>query len=666
MTQDMIHFNRCLQKASTLGRGLVFVAAFLLGAAIANAGIGGSATPTIAGTVAVGSVNNPGAISLMMSFTGGNTADVASVTEIDYVPSADTSSGSPAESGDITLQTGTSAASSPCGPTFTVATGITGHYTFTPNSGLYMTNGQTCVVNFMFNVNSLPSVDANPVTPGIQTYAVATMDLSDTNASAEGLTGTGSGSAITTVISPCLTVTKLVACTPLVVPVGVSVTPEAALVAGSCAGATDFKSSVTGVAGSQNPAFCYSITVTNCGEVGLTITSVNDTTLGNLTSFFSATLATNQGQTIIVGPVADAATNINTVTVDTTNTTYEISLVRSSEATADVVQASVSCSKRITSVDGVLTNLGVVTILNTTNHTLVYTIGVTAGSVDLTNVVVNDVLLTNVCDSLPAGPFALAAGQLTNFTCTVSVNCSNIPSESVTNTVTVTAEASPENAQGYCVAGTNGAPVTVSSECSAVVSCTPPPTTCITRTPGFWFPRTSSTNPNCVTLLAAILANGSTLNLGFMTLPTTPTGNPFVDGTNALDQAESFFWKNRHFTGDGMKASLLCIARKELAVQLIPAIANQALFGTSPGSCKESSSVLFPADLIQQAQNAAACTNISQINSFTALLSQFNESGSTAAIPSNLELWCGTYSSVASKIAVDPTTQATCNINKCP
>src|SRR5262249_32695914 len=56
---------------------------------------------------------------------------------------------------------------------------------------------------------------------------------------------------------PCIGVTKLIACGPQ------GPNPQ-------CSGALTYGPTATGVAGTNNPAFCYQIVVTNCGNVALT------------------------------------------------------------------------------------------------------------------------------------------------------------------------------------------------------------------------------------------------------------------------------------------------------------------------------------------------------------------------------------------------------------
>ena len=302
------------------------------------------------------------------------------------------------------------------GVTFTISgPDANGLFIFTPNvSPLTLPLATGGTITFSINVIKLPSGDSNAGFAGKQVIQHA---YSICNQIGGALTGGGNGTSEVTVQNPCLQVTKLVACS-----IGGTTAPIA-----DCP-ASGYVSSATGIKGdTQDPSFCYSITITNCGDVAWAINGVQDSALGDLTAAFPAGLPAHTGTAILYGPVDTAATTINTLTVNVTNTDSGVGLTGSSSATASVVQASVSCLKRITSVDGVSTNLSALALADTADHTATYTIGVTAGPIDLTGVMVDDVLLSNVCDSLPAGPFDLAAGQSTNFTCSsVLVNCTNL------------------------------------------------------------------------------------------------------------------------------------------------------------------------------------------------------------------------------------------------
>jgi hypothetical protein len=112
----------------------------------------------------------------------------------------------------------------------------------------------------------------------------------------------------------------------------------------------------------------------------------------------------------------------------------------------------------------------------------------------------------------------------------------------------------------------------------------------VTRTSRFWFTHGYASDTNCATLLKAITAGGGILDLGFVTLATANRNSDnVIDGTDAFIEALGFFWRSTGRTGEDagsqnakLKASSLCTARKQLAVELIAATANTGLLGTFP------------------------------------------------------------------------------------
>jgi hypothetical protein len=206
----------------------------------------------------------------------------------------------------------------------------------------------------------------------------------------------------------------------------------------------------------------------------------------------------------------------------------------------------------------------------------------------------------------------------------------------------------------------------------------------VTRTSRFWFTHGFNlTDTNCVTLLKAIQANGSIMNLGFLTLPTADrNADDVVDAYDTLIEALSFYWRSSGVTGEpgGSQAaklggSSLCRVRKQLAVELIAATANAALLGTFPGNATYVNGGVttnFPSDLISQAQTAAAGYDPVAIQTMTALLKKFNSSGLTNNLPNGL-VECSTQTGkipivsgtqtnklTLKQISQDPTLQSTC------
>ena len=112
-----------------------------------------------------------------------------------------------------------------------------------------------------------------------------------------------------------------------------------------------------------------------------------------------------------------------------------------------------------------------------------------------------------------------------------------------------------------------------------------------------------------------------------------------------------------------MPASALCQARKNLAVELIAATANVALFGADPSACTYLNGhtvTNFPPDLLDQARAAAAGADASQVLYFTVLLRKFNSSGVLNDFPSGSVECSPGKSSALRKLSRDPTTQISC------
>ncbi len=193
----------------------------------------------------------------------------------------------------------------------------------------------------------------------------------------------------------------------------------------------------------------------------------------------------------------------------------------------------------------------------------------------------------------------------------------------------------------------------------------------ITRTSRFWFTHGFSSETNCTTLLNAITFGGGVLDLGFVTLATANRNSDnVIDGTDAFIEALSFYYKSDKLTGepDGsqsqkLKSSALCVARKQLAVELIAAMANTTLLGTFPPNATYVNGrtvTNFPADLISQAQGAGAGFDVNAIHSMTALLKKFNASGQTNNLPNGLVECSPQTSRTLKPIARDPMMQDTC------
>jgi hypothetical protein len=263
------------------------------------------------------------------------------------------------------------------------------------------------------------------------------------------------------------------------------------------------------------------------------------------------------------------------------------------------------------------------------------------------NVTLNNVTVTSGAAGIVLGPISLAPGACSAYSGSyASTECGpSTDSVSASGTAATICNSQVVNAQ-------------------ATATCNVPCGSCITRTPGYWFTHHGLNNndASCATLLKAIEANGGKLDLGFMCLPTGTdrNGDNIIDSKDTLLEALGFFYKKRTVTSDGKRASPLCQARKHMAFHLIAAYANVALLGTDPGNCSDPLGGSIPSNLLQQAREAGACSDVQAIRSITGILGKFNESGDSAGFPEGLSA-CSANPKQGRSVAVDVTTMMNCN-----
>jgi len=194
---------------------------------------------------------------------------------------------------------------------------------------------------------------------------------------------------------------------------------------------------------------------------------------------------------------------------------------------------------------------------------------------------------------------------------------------------------------------------------------------CITREARYWFTHAYSENINCATLYRAIGASDNGLQLGFLGLPVDFRNDDSVkDGADALIEALGLYWRSLGRTGEPngtqsakQAGSTLCKERKRLSIELISAIANNALLGTVPGNCTYrlgSVDVNFPTDLIELAGQAAAGEDLVAVRAMTVLLRKFNRSGVRQNFLLGLEECSGMKTKFLRTVARDPSTIRTC------
>ena len=193
----------------------------------------------------------------------------------------------------------------------------------------------------------------------------------------------------------------------------------------------------------------------------------------------------------------------------------------------------------------------------------------------------------------------------------------------------------------------------------------------ITRNSLFWFTHAETGAVPCVTLSQAISLNSNVMAIGFLELPTMYRSTNYVLGAeDTLIEALGLYWRNISLTGEdrGLQtqhspASLLCRARKQLAVELISAIANNVLLGTGPTNAYYRTSkglTNFPPDLIEQAGLAAAGEDRSAIIVQTAVLKKFNSSGVTNQFFGGLQECSPWPRKKLRSYGQDPTTKLNC------
>ena len=284
--------------------------------------------------------------------------------------------------------------------------------------------------------------------------------------------------------SPCIGVTKKIACFQPGGTCGQFGPVAEGFVGANCSGAPD------------SPAFCYEITVTNCGTIPLTNVTVTDNLLGNLTThffttpstvfepgasataYFSMAFATNATNTVTVQGAADLAGTVTNGSVVITNGTP---VENTASATALVTPASISCALSLSSPFVAPANNGGATLIlpeilpSEPAVTVSLTVANTGASA-LNNVTITVPTAIQGLSCTAPAPFSLAVGQSQTFQL-----CSDVVSCPVNQTFTVTVTGVVESDLAHCgVYDLTGSPITVccsslgTVECSTNGGCTVP------------------------------------------------------------------------------------------------------------------------------------------------------------------------------------------------
>lgn len=255
---------------------------------------------------------------------------------------------------------------------------------------------------------------------------------------------------------PCLSVAKSVAC----------LQPN-----DTCG---TFDKVATGVQGLEAPAFCYQITVLNCGTIALTNVSVIDDHLGDVSrNFFpdpNAQFAPGDSLTRYY-KLASAANTTNSVfvlghTPGDTGTTSA-----SDSAVALVNSASLNCTVTLTSscdLDGSTND----------NHVLLPGCGApcavavnvqvcNTGQAGLTGVTLVSPSLVAMGCALPV-PFDLPVGACVTVQCATNLTCPGGPL-----VLDVLATGTIASTLGQCANNTNGSPIGVAAAATGTIECSP-------------------------------------------------------------------------------------------------------------------------------------------------------------------------------------------------
>jgi uncharacterized repeat protein (TIGR01451 family) len=338
-------------------------------------------------------------------------------------------------------------------------------------------------------VGNIPTMSAGSTAPYSKTF---TASLCGTNVGRVTATGTSicgttvqafaTNACVVTCPLPKICVTKLVACY-----LGTN-----AQGAGLCG---TFGKSAIGVSGdTQDPAFCYSITVSNCGTVPMTNVTVVDSIYPGVSNLAAAYFT--PGFVFPVGgsanfmfkvELAPGPNNTISVVTNVVTATGEFNGIFTNaqdQAVAEVVPASLSCRLQYSVDNGPLTNG--MTLPDQNPHSIVWYITVfNTGLANLVNVSVTDESQHLGCVvSVP--PFNLDAGANTGpiALCTnAAFVCTNFAS--LTDTIMVEAHnyTYGSNHVQVCAHDLNGANsststnnenIVVRSECELTLSCSFP------------------------------------------------------------------------------------------------------------------------------------------------------------------------------------------------
>jgi len=236
--------------------------------------------------------------------------------------------------------------------------------------------------------------------------------------------------------------------------------------------ATGYKS------GTNNPAFCYSITVNNCGPFALTNVMVLDDKLGDLTAAFFASPNVPLLPNVPVTRVFKkdwAVDTLNTVVAKGTSVQDRSMVSATNSAMAFVDVAGIACATYLYSpddLDGIRGDSKVL-LQNGVPHLVTFTnVICNVGHVDLSGITIT---VPGLNCTFPV-PATLAPGACYASVCTATLTC---PPEQI---YIATVRAKVDTNANHCGFDIHGSNITVSSTCDSMVTCQQPPAICVVKT----------------------------------------------------------------------------------------------------------------------------------------------------------------------------------------
>jgi hypothetical protein len=436
------------------------------------------------------------------------------------------------------------------------------------NCGAFAVTGVT-VLDTATDANGVVTLSSNtiPVVAAHSIAAIPTMVVPaagcGTNSDYLTVTGTGiCGQPVSATSQTCATV---LVCPPPQICVTKGITCAPATGVAGCDETLTYGSIATGVAGSNQSAFCYQVIVSNCCCQTLTNVQVVDNLL-DIGGKFPTTLLPGQSATNYYGQSyglsnGKTSSNVNTVRACGVGVLQGLQTCASASATAVVVPASVQCTLAVTNAFNMDNPIVPTHVLLPSNApvTLLLTIQNT-GMADLNVAIGNLPPLVSCADdtnmiTLPSTIF-LPAGQSTTLSGCFDVECTNTPVQfNVSVQGTVVASASVPCI--YDAAGNVVSTALSSKNCAASVECQAP-VSCRTTGGGDLIPGTSSTN--CVVYTTTLIdsmqpdglvldhvSHGGQLGAPFSQMDcATRLGNPCIRGE----------WQHvRHYGGNGKSSA---------------------------------------------------------------------------------------------------------------